>query len=284
MKWCPLLLTALCVSSVAFADTISLNPVADASISENNAANPNAMPGNMIVGHLDPINANVMSRGLLRFDLSGIPVGSTITSAVLAVTVTINASANADTHALHRMNAPWVEATVTWISSGFEEWFNGGDYEPVADSTVVIPVGVGANTFPSTAGLVNTVQLWVNDTNSNHGWVLRSNSEAGGRNARRFTTREEGATLPQPVLTVGYFPPPPTTNLTNARVADGKFKFDFTAVGGFSYIAQYKEALQPGDWTDFAWYPDPATSTVITVEHPLTTTNRFYRIVVATWP
>ena len=44
------------------------------------------------------------------------------------------------------------------------------------------------------------------------------------------------------------------------RVANGKFQFDFTAEGGFAYIAQYKGALQPGNCTDFAWIPDPGTS------------------------
>ena len=77
----------------------------------------------------------------------------------------------------------------------------------------------------------------------------------------------------------------PTTHMASPRVTGGKYKFDFAAVGGFSYIAQYKEALQPGEWTDFAWFPEPTATTIVNVEDPLTTTNRFYRIIIpATWP
>jgi hypothetical protein len=282
MKLFPLFISALCISRVALADTLSLNPVADTTISENNGARPDNMPGHMMVGHLQ--NANVPARGLLQFDLSGLPASSIVTSVTLTVTVTASASGGEDTHALHRMSAAWYETTATWIDSGIGEWATaGGDCEPSADATILFPAGPGTFTFTSTPALVDTVQMWATNSASNYGWVLRSYSEGGGRNARRFATREEAATLPQPLLTVGYTtaaPPLPTINITNPRVGDGKFKFDFVAEGGFSYVAQYKEALHPGDWTDFAWYPDPTVNTPFTVEDPLTATNRFYRVIV----
>ena len=283
MKWWPLFVAALGILPVAFCDTVNLTPVADTTISENNSASTEAMSGHMIVGHLQL--ANAMSRGLLRFELTSLPSGAVVNSATLTVTVTISASA-ADTHALHRMTAPWDEATANWILSGFDEWMNGGgDYQSSPDATLSI-AGAGDYTFLSTPGLVSSVQAWVDNTNSNHGWVLRSQSEASGRNGRRFSTREESPSLPVTTLTVDYTipTPPPTLTITNARVANGMFKFDFNAEPGFAYIGQYKEALQPGDWTDFAWIPDPGVSTPVTVEDPLTTTNRFYRVIVATWP
>ena len=283
MKPWPLLVLAIASCPGAFCDTVNLNPVADTTISEGNSANTQSVPGHMIVGHLQL--ANAMSRGLLRFDVNGIPSGAVVTSATLTVTVTASSSSG-DIHALHRMTAPWVESTATWSQSGIEEWLSaGGDYQSSPDATLNIG-GAGEYMFLSTPGLVSTVQTWVDNTNSNHGWVLRSQSEASGRNGRRFTTIEESNTLPVTTLTVDYTipTPPPTLTLSNPRVGDGMFKFDFNAEPGFAYIGQYKEALHPGDWTDFAWIPDPGVSTLTTVEDPLTNTNRFYRVIVATWP
>jgi hypothetical protein len=202
--WCALLL--FCIR--ALSDSVVLIPAADTTISEDNKAQAIGTATNMIVGHLNPDVANVTARALLRFDLSSLPSGAVVTSAVLSVFLTRNASDTANMHALHRLDLGWLETAATWLSSGLASWETpGGDFEATADATANIGTDTGTYTFSSTTALVNTVQMWATNAASNKGWILRSLSEEGGRNARRFHTRE--AEIDPPMLTVGYSLPPP---------------------------------------------------------------------------
>jgi hypothetical protein len=272
-----LLAAWLALAPALFAASATFFPVADTTISENNGASTVGTSDTLIVGHLDPGHANVPSRGLLRFDLSNLPSGVVVTSATVLLTVTAEAALTPHTHTLHRMTLGWIEGAATWISTGDDFWENaGGDYDPAADASVLIG-GAASYPFNSTAGLVNTVQTWVTNAGLNFGWVLRSSAEDGGRNARRFSTRE--AVANRPLLLVGYFVPPPPVTLTNGRVVGGNFRFEFTAQPGGSYTVQSRPFVDTGAWTTVSTHPAPLSPTVIPVAHALTPTNRFYRVV-----
>jgi hypothetical protein len=268
------------------ADTATYFPSADTTISQNDFTQTAGVPANgssgtMIVGHLNPANGNVPVRGLLRFDITNLPPNVVVTSATLRVTVaSISAGATTDSHSLHRLSLWWDEATALWLNTGWEPWENaGGDYEANPDGTVVIS-GPATYTFASTSGLIDAVQMWATNAPSNFGWVLRSAGEDDGHNARRFTTREAGAD--RPTLEVSYtLPPPPVDPVTllNPRLGTGTFVFDFAALPGATYTVQYKGSVESTNWNSFHSVPAPGSPTVITVQDPLTTTNRFYRVV-----
>jgi len=188
----------------ACADSISLIPIADTTISEGNVAHVNGAEGTLIVGGL--LNFSSKCRGLMRFDLSSVPSTAIITSATVTVTVIKSrAGPTEHIHELHRLLSPWNEITATWDGSGVVPW-NGGNFLEDADASV----GFGeaeAYTFESTTGLVATVQLWRTNSGTNHGWILISEDEATAGTARRVGTRE--ALSGQPMLTIGYSMPPP---------------------------------------------------------------------------
>jgi hypothetical protein len=278
-----LLAMALC-GSMAQADSVTYFPVADTTISQNEYVAENAfLPADgtsdsMIVGRL---SVGVPVRGFLRFDITNLPPNVVVTSVTLSVTTTRNAfGAGTEAHLLHRSLLWWDENLVTWANTGWEPWENaGGDFDPTADASVLVS-GVGTYIFASTPALVSTVQLWATNAASNFGWMLRSAGEEEGHNARRFTTRENAGSPPS--LVVGYTvatPPPEPVTLSNPRVFNNNFVFDFTALPGTSYRVQYKTALEPGEWTTLETHPSPGGETVITVQDPLSPSNRFYRVV-----
>ena len=194
--------SAFSLGWAAFADSANFTPIADTTISDGDGARANGFSTDMIVGRLSHLNAP--ARGLVRFDLSGLPVGAVVTSVSLNFTVIANASGGADIHALQRLNTGWLENSATWLSSGAAPWANaGGDYLSTPDATV--SVTDGTFTFSSTAALVGTVQAWIDNPASNNGWLLRSQNEGSGRNARRIGTLEGSS---PPILTVEYSAPP----------------------------------------------------------------------------
>ncbi|MBL8745728.1 MAG: multicopper oxidase domain-containing protein [Phycisphaerae bacterium] len=167
---------------------------------------------------------SVKRRGIIRFDVSAIPPGSTITS----VTLTMNMSrsnAGVQSVALHRVLAGWGEGSsdagaeegsgatakpgdATWIHRLFPDtfWTNaGGDFAPGASASTSVNTG---STSWSSSGMVADVQSWVNSGATNFGWVLKGN-EVGSRTAKRFDSREHPTPSRRPVLNLTYTGAPP---------------------------------------------------------------------------
>ncbi len=168
-------------------------------------------------------------RGLLRFDLSGIPPGSTLTSAVLQLTVSkVPASPVSSTFDLLRLTTAWNEGAETTPKSGAPAatgestwnarmqnllpWTAPGAKNDVATnvsaSAPVSPVVNNTSSWSGT-GLVADVQLWVDNPALNFGWLLASEAEATARSVVGFAARESGSGYG--ILRVGYSPPAPLT-------------------------------------------------------------------------
>jgi hypothetical protein len=278
-------LTAVCAVSAAgrlTAQTLSVFPTADTTISENNAARTSFDSPTLIVGRLSGNAGESLVRALLRFDLSQLPPMAVITSATLTVTVTRNHLGDSDAHSLHRVNLPWTEAGATWVTSGLEEWL-GGDAEPFPDSTAAL--GTGTYVFPSTPAMIAAVRAWRSTPGQNHGWLLQSGDEITPGNARRIVSREGSSGAP--VLTIRYAVPfdgPPPGLLANPRLANGRFQFQFTASPGGSYAVQASETVPSTNWTTTSQYPARGTQSVINVEQPVSASNRFFRVITTPAP
>ena len=187
-------------------------------------------------------NTGLERRALLRFDMSSIPPGSTIT----AVTVTLNlnrvagGSSPSDQFGLRRLTADWGEGTsdggsaegggapatandATWCERFYQvaEWASlGGDFASPASATIAVGTAAPAlHVWGSTAALVADVQGWVDAPQSNFGWILIQDllppplgspgqgSPLGAvATARRFDSRE-GAAAVRPRLEVTFAPP-----------------------------------------------------------------------------
>lgn len=163
-------------------------------------------------------------RGVLAFDLSGIPSGSTITAATLRLSMS-SGDDEARTTTLHRLLADWGEGAsdapgaegqgapaqpndATWLFNFFpgSAWANaGGDFDPAitAATSVTSP---GFYTW-SGAGLLADVQSWHADPSSNFGWMIRGDEAVNG-SAKRFDSRQNINSQAWPVLEVRYIPVP----------------------------------------------------------------------------
>ncbi len=170
-------------------------------------------------------NNTEIRRGLVAFDLSTIPAGSTIQAVDLQLTVvrTISAPQPVD---LYRVLAEWGEAgsvagggqgggttaqpgDATWTDRilGTAAWTTvGGDFAATASATFTAPAG-GPVVITSTPTLVADVQAWLDGTAGSFGWLLHGD-EVNGPSAVGFATREEPVAADRPQLRVTFTPPP----------------------------------------------------------------------------
>lgn len=131
-------------------------------------------------------------RGLIRFDLSAIPQGSTVTSATLYL-FEKDKKLDQVTY-LYRINSPWDENTVTW---NFPWTTPGGDFDNSRAYASFFP---NQSNCMLTIDLTDLVQEWVAGT-SNYGFLLYS---IGPNHILRYASKENGVVDQQPRLVVNY--------------------------------------------------------------------------------
>ncbi|NRA12953.1 MAG: DNRLRE domain-containing protein, partial [Crocinitomicaceae bacterium] len=220
MKYYYSLLTFLIVSTFSFSQTVNLNPVEDNSIYSDATSNSSGL-GKLYAGETC---AAGIRRALLKFDLSTIPAGATITSVTLDVNVdNVSTGAGNDTYNIHPLTLAFGEGTsngggtgaaavapdATWNDAmfGTSTWTTpGGDFLSSV-STVVMNISLGAKTFPTSGTFETLVQTWLDNPASNFGIMMIGN-ETTTCTARRFGSKDQGTV---PVLNVTYTAPPCTT-------------------------------------------------------------------------
>lgn len=220
------------------ADTITVPAVADTFIT---ASSPDFNAGAHAWFDTGTDGLGGVRRGLLRFDLSSVPVGATITSAVVRLTVVRVPSQLPvnSTFDLFRLNAAWgegnkapgtnagsgalagpgeatwnarLQGTATWTTPGA-----AGDAAVTASGSADVGAASGAVYAWSDAGVLSDVQAWAANPAQNFGWLLRSQAETSNRSVRGFASREDPDGR-GPVLEVGYTPGQnlaPVVSLTN---------------------------------------------------------------------
>jgi hypothetical protein len=215
----------LLAAAVAAADTAAFNPSKDNTLIEHPAgAYSSALSSYFFAGRVGTNGAGSFRRGLVRFDLSAIPPGSTVTSVSLRLYCSAAGVTTQYPIALHRLLASWGEGTslafggggaastpgdATWVNRFHpgQPWTTpGGDFVATASASRNVG-GQGFYTWTTTAGMVADVQQWVNNAATNHGWLFKGN-ELTQQSVKRFDSREAGATT-RPQLTVTFTPPPP---------------------------------------------------------------------------
>jgi hypothetical protein len=147
-------------------------------------------------------------RSLLKFDLTSIPAGATITSVSLMMQATAVQNNTAFTIDAHSISSDWNEGTLcdangnsNWNNRNASAWTTaGGDYSGTILSSVAVST-TGSYTWPSGANFISAVQGWVNTPANNNGLLLKFNTEGGGNQAKTFSS-STGTSAP--VLTVTY--------------------------------------------------------------------------------
>ena len=210
-------------SGVAPAETITLNPSADATLFE---VNPGNSAGGAAFFNSGTTQNRMKNRALLQFDIASmVPAGAHITSVGLQLEV-LRVPVDGfeiSFFGLHRMLRPWVEGTTfattgmgspaqpgdaTWnyASASGDSWSEPGggigvDFAAQQSSGVFI-YGLGTYQFEGTADLANEVQTWLDHPESNFGWLLFCETEELPFTARRFGSREDPQSAP--VLTIEF--------------------------------------------------------------------------------
>lgn len=215
------LLVGLLIAAPAFADTISVTAVLDNTLYEDpDGEISNGSGERFFVGTTDE---PLRRRGLVAFDVSAIPPGSTIDSVILHLYMSRTA-ADAQTVTMHRALASWGEGAssadgqegegaasqpndATWIHRFYPDvlWAaSGGDYSALLSASQSVG-GNGSYEWTS-SGLRDDVQAWVDQPENNFGWLLKGGEDAG-KTAKRFEGRLASDAGRRPSLIVNYTPP-----------------------------------------------------------------------------
>ena len=238
------------------ADTVTLAPVADTGLFQNAPSNNLGKQTFMPVGFTS--HTSKLTRGLVRFDFAGqIPTNAVIDSATLTLRVVSDhgGSQNVD---LHRMLKSWIEGTksggasgggsvgapastgeptwnrrehpsTTWGTAGAQA---GSDFATTASASARL----ASSKFVFTnAGLAADVQLFVSNTSTNFGWLIKNQIEATA-GARRIGTRENTANAPTLVVNFTVPQPSPLTITSASPLPSGMvgspYSFNMAATNG----------------------------------------------------
>ncbi len=201
----------------AAAAVTNLAPVKDNTLIEEPINNSNGSGLGIYAGRVGSNGGGTLRRGVLAFDLTAIPAGSTINSATLELEMTQSPNVLARTVTVHRLSADWGEAgsggagqgspaqvdDATWTFRFFNSasWTTpGGDFTAGASASQSV-TGVGTYTW-SGAGLVADAAFWLANPGSNFGWLLLGD-ESALQSVKEFSSREG---FKPPKLTIDYTP------------------------------------------------------------------------------
>ena len=259
-------------SRSAAADVVTLTPSRDATVFFEDGTFANGGGEHVFLGNT---SNSYPRRTLLKFDLSTIPSGSTVTAASLRLTLTKTRAFTTMPVTVSRLTADWGEGTsnptnnegfgapavagdTTWTHRVYPSirWAtDGGEFVAMASATTVIPATTSGNHTWNGAGLVADVQAWKNGTQSNFGWIMIG-SEATSGTARRYASRTNSSTSIRPQLTVTYTRPSPCgrADLNNDSILDGS---DFIAfINAFAADQPAADVVPDGiiDGSDFIFF------------------------------
>lgn len=242
--------------------TTTFTSTADTSIS---ARDPNNNSGGHDRAFSGKDAQNNNRRALYRFDVNTIPLGSTINSAILTLTVYQQPSGGiSSSFELHTMTTNWFEGTKTGnngapAASGESTWNNrihsttpwstsagaNGDFTVTSSaSTFVTDLGSFSWSSPQLAA---DVQTWVDTPGLNFGWIIISDNEVSLKTAKGFATRENAAPANWPVLEIDYSPPvvPPSGDIVIQSLVIDNSNLTLVWSGPTSqvYEVQYRPSL-----------------------------------------
>jgi hypothetical protein len=142
---------------------------------------------------VDVRNNGRNQRGMIEWNISAIPTGMSITSAVMSLY--LNASTgNAIDITAARLTSAWNETNVTWAT------------KPGYDTTVYATVSVGTVGLFYDWNITTLVKQWYNGTYPNYGMYMKAPTEnlTGNSQAKRFATSDYTAAAYRPRINITF--------------------------------------------------------------------------------
>jgi len=284
----------------SYGATTNLIAVADTTLFEV-SPNNNLGRATLAIGSVAATGQGQRGRGLLRFDVSGIPANAVIDSAVLTFTVLQAPSFGAvpSSFRVHRFLKPWTEGVgtgntgapalageTTWNaqSHGTASWSPPGsaagtDYTSSASGSVDVD-GLVAYTVQG-SGLAADVQAWVSGGAVNHGWIMISSGEGIQRTARRVGSRESGGDAPSLTIQYTVAPADPQPQIAAVTQTNNQFQLRFTVPSTYCYEVQVRDSLTTGSWSALTNICAAAGDISAAAADSLTRPQRFYRLFIS---
>ncbi len=153
---------------------------------------------------------------MLRFDLSTLPAGSHVTSAMLSTYASLGSGSGSV--ALHRVMRDWTEAATWTTSDGSTAWSQtGGDMHTTAVASTAF---AGAGTWLAW-DVTALADRWIKGSLPNQGVQIRAGA---GITGLQLASSDHATAGNRPRLAVTFLPPcgwtPPSTTLTLKPTAD----------------------------------------------------------------
>ncbi|MFT5086709.1 MAG: hypothetical protein ACI906_003629 [Candidatus Latescibacterota bacterium] len=224
-----------------YADRVTLTPNKDNTLYESSDGTLSNGGGFYLFSGTTAGNSK--RRALLHFDLSSIPTGSTLNSVSLVLQMDKTISGGTPV-GVYRLLSDWGEANsvgargegsggsaqtgdATWLHTFFPTttWTSaGGDFISSASDSQTID-GNGTYTWASEQ-LKADVQVWIDSTASNSGWILIGD-ETKTPTSKRFISRDDNDPNRHPQLLVDYTAPASNPSDPDFGDPDPTFVGDF---------------------------------------------------------
>jgi hypothetical protein len=136
------------------------------------------------------------TKGLIHWDLSSIPTGSTVNSAQITLNLITS-----DAYSIYEAKKPWVELRATWIRYDIGlNWSVAGATSPADYGSTSLRLTDGPATTTLAPAGITVLQNWISTPASNYGFVLTA------PNTFKFNS-SEAAVANRPKLSITYVPP-----------------------------------------------------------------------------
>ncbi len=164
----------------------------------------------------DTGGSNQMS--LIKWDISHIPVGSTILSA--SITLDYLNTSNGQEYELYRILRDWNENEVTWNQASNGNAWDAGGLTGAGDRDTEVLATISSSNFGAITHSLNSqgldvIQSFVNDPSSNFGFLIADGQNTNGFSAHSSESNTVGA---HPRLNLTYVEPLPVTE-TDVQIA-----------------------------------------------------------------
>ena len=168
------------------------------------------------------IDGNPDEAGLFRWNVSAIPVGSTVTSASIEFSVS---GSSKDTYELYALQRAWDELSATWQRYATGSNWAGAGANSSADAQssalgTLAATSTGTYKINFNAAGISAVQQWINDPSKNYGVIIKDYAVT---KAVEIRTSETSTASQRPKLVINYSDPPvnvaPVVNVGNDLAA-----------------------------------------------------------------